>query len=85
LAGRKRTGPPKELRRKFSAQFGQRLEELVNRAGMSAKEFGERIGKSEDTVWSYFRGTRVPRLDGLPKIAKALGIRKVSVLLPDID
>lgn len=84
LAGRKRQPMPKEIRRTPSGKFGARLEQLVNAADLTVKEFAERIGKGEDSVWAYFKGKAVPHIDDWPKIAAALGLNDARDLLPEM-
>ncbi len=76
MAGRARTPQTKDVSRTMAGKLGARMEKLAADLGMNAEQFGGAIGKSSNTVWSYFRGIRAPHVDDLPTIAKVL---KVSV------
>lgn len=80
--GRGRKEQPPEVRRSFAAKFGKRLEFLAQAAGMNAKAFGEKLGKSDDMVRLYYAGTSVPHINDWPRIARILGV-KVHDLLPE--
>ncbi len=84
LAGRKRTGPPKDIKKTVAAKFGIHLEQLVNASGMTVAEFAEKIGKSDQAVWGYFRAKSTPHLNDWGRIGKALGLKNVRDLAPDI-
>lgn len=84
LAGRKRTGPAEGIKKTPAAKFGMHLEQLVNGSGMTVAEFASKVKKSEQAVWSYFRGTRVPHINDWPRIAKALGLEEIRELVPQI-
>ncbi len=51
------------------ANFVENLKELMFEQGLSVKEFAERIGIYESTVYNYMRGSRQPTLKLLVKIA----------------
>ena len=80
--GRKRKPMPKEIRRTLAGKFGLRLESLVFESGLTAKEFAAKIGKGEDAVRTYFRGTSLPPIQDLPRIAKVLGLGSIRDLFP---
>lgn len=81
--GRKRQPQAKEVRRTLTGQVGARLEELAIAAGYSTPgQFAEAMNKTEEAVRHYYRGTRAPKLDEWPKIAKLLGVT-VRELLPE--
>jgi ribosome-binding protein aMBF1 (putative translation factor) len=82
--GRKRKGPPRDVRGTLSAKFGQHLEQLATDAGLSADAFAHAIGKSNQSVWKYFRGIHLPHVDDWPKIAKVLKLKSIRELIPDI-
>lgn len=84
MAGRKRQPQPKEIRRTPSGKFGARLEQLVNAAGLTTKEFAEKIGKAEASVYFYFSGRSVPHIDDWPQIAKILNLKDARELVPDL-
>ena len=80
--GRKRQPQPPEIRRTLAGKFGARLAALADTAGLDADQFGERVGKSGDTVRLYYAGRVVPPLNDWPKLARALNVR-VRELLPE--
>jgi ribosome-binding protein aMBF1 (putative translation factor) len=81
--GRKRTRrQTPEIRDTPAGQFGQHLEQLVQSAGLSPKQFGEQIGKSEDAVYHYFNGDRTPHINDWPLIASVLGLDSIQDLTP---
>jgi hypothetical protein len=82
--GRKRGPQPKEVRHLPSGKFGSLLAAHAEKAKLSAKDLAVKIGKSEDTVWAYFRGKSVPHIDDWPKIAKALNLESIRDLVPDL-
>lgn len=51
------------------ANFVENLKELLFEQGLSVKEFSEKIGIYESTVYNYMRGSRQPNLKLLIKIA----------------
>ena len=80
--GRKRKPMPKEIRRTLAGRFGLRLERHLSESGLSVAEFAQRIGKTEEAVRTYLRGTSAPALQDWPLIAKALGLDSYRDLLP---
>lgn len=72
--GRRRKVQPPEVRRSFAAKFGARLESLALAAGLDAKAFGKKLGKTDDMIRYYYAGTSVPHINDWPKIAKVLGV-----------
>lgn len=82
--GRKRKPQSKAISRTPAGKFGARLEALADEANLTASELGKRIGKSEDTIWTYFKGRAVPHIDDWPRIAKALGLADAGELLPTL-
>ena len=81
--GRKRQPISKDLLKTPSGKFAVRLAGLMEAAGIDAKELGDKIGKSSDTVHVYLAGKAVPHLDDWPKIAKALGLDHYRELLAE--
>lgn len=55
-------------------QFGARLRELRNRAGMTQQQLGEAAGVSYKFLGSTERGEENPTLSTIAKLAAALGI-----------
>lgn len=80
--GRKRQPQKAEVRKTYAGKVGLRLAELANRAGLSADDLGDKLGKSGDSVRLYFAGDASPKLNDWPKLAKILGV-SVRDLLPE--
>ena len=81
--GRKRKPQDRTVRKTLSGKIGARLEAFAAAKGLTPAEFADKIGKTEDAVWAYYRGTRSPKLDDWPKIASALGLGSVREILPE--
>lgn len=80
--GRKRHPQTPEMRRSLQGKIGARLSALADKAGLSADDVGERIGKTGDMVRLYYSGKSIPPVADWPKIAKVLGVT-VRELLPE--
>lgn len=80
--GRKRKPQTKEVAKTLKGRFGSRLSALATKAGFDADGFGDKIGKSGDTVNLYYSGRVIPPLNDWPKIAKVLGV-SVRDLIPE--
>lgn len=81
--GRKRQPQAKEVRRTLTGRFGAHLEELAVAAGYTTPgQLADALGKTEEAVRHYYRGTRAPKLDEWPRLAKLLGV-SVRELLPE--
>lgn len=59
---------------------GRNIRCIRQKMGLSQKEFGKRIGKSESQVGAYETGSAGISIDILFKVAKAAGIRPEEVL-----
>jgi transcriptional regulator with XRE-family HTH domain len=81
--GRKRKPQDKSVRKTLSGRIGARLEAFATAQGYTPAEFAEKIGKTEDAVWAYYRGSRVPKLDDWPKIATVLKLKNIREILPE--
>ena len=81
--GRKRQPIPKELLKTPSGKFAVRLQGLMEAAGLDAKELGDKIGKSGDSVRLYLTARVVPHIDDWPKLAKAVGLSDYRELLAE--
>jgi transcriptional regulator with XRE-family HTH domain len=51
------------VRKPVAGKFGQRLEQLATKAGLTTAAFAHKAGVTEDAINKYIRGTDVPRLD----------------------
>jgi transcriptional regulator with XRE-family HTH domain len=54
--------------------FGQRLEELRKKAGMSQEELAAKLGSQRPAIGRYERETAKPTIEVATKISKILGI-----------
>jgi transcriptional regulator with XRE-family HTH domain len=60
-----------------------RLDDLMERAGVTPDDVARKLGKSLAIVHHYLKGTNLPRLLELPELARALGLTSVKDLLPE--
>ncbi len=54
--------------------FGATLQSLRERMGLSQGQLAERAGVSVDSIQNWEQDRTRPRLEALPKLAKALGV-----------
>lgn len=81
--GRQRQPQAKEVRRTLTGRMGAHLEQLAIAAGFDTPaKFAAAVGKTEEAIRHYYRGTRAPKLDEWPKFASKLGV-SVRELLPE--
>jgi transcriptional regulator with XRE-family HTH domain len=73
----RRIGPEE---RPDAAAFGQRLERLLEREGVSKAELARRLGKSRGHVTRLARGFYTPRHEELPLLAAALNTTLTELL-----
>lgn len=64
--------------------FGQHLADLCERAGLTAEELAEKIGKQPNQVWLYFSGSSLPKMRDYRLIAKVLGLTDGRDILPPL-
>lgn len=62
---------------------GLALADLRERAGITQREFAERLGQLQPAVARWESGARTPSLADFPRIAEALGVtpRKLAEML----
>ena len=58
----------------FAKRFGCAITRWRKRLGMTAKEFGDFVGASENTIYNYERGRCMPQLYTAMLIAEKLGV-----------
>ena len=63
--------------------FGQNLQRLRNKAGLSQAGLAERSGISVNTIQNWEIDRHQPRIEALPKLAEALGVA-LDALIPII-
>lgn len=80
--GRKRK-PPRADTPERNRQFAARLNQLIVARGLSPSQLAERLGLSPVIVYHYLQGEHLPRLQDLPKLARALGLETARDVLPE--
>lgn len=65
--------------------FGIRLQTLREQAGLSQTALAERAGMSVDSIQNWEQGRTQPRLDALPRLARALGVSIDSLVVNGTD
>jgi transcriptional regulator with XRE-family HTH domain len=63
--------------------FGENLQRLRNKAGLSQAGLADRSGISVNTIQNWEIGRHQPRLEALPKLAAALGVGVEALLTSD--
>lgn len=66
-------------------EMGSYIESVLNRIGMKPIELANRIGVDRSTVTRYLKGTRKISMEDVPKIANAIGINPVELLMDEND
>lgn len=54
--------------------FGARLQQELDRAGMTQQTFADRVGVSQQTVSKWMTGDNAPRLRHFPRIEELVGV-----------
>ena len=67
----------------YRGRFALRLKELREEAGLSVEQFAEKSGIPAATIYDWEKARRVPSIDRIPELAKALGI-EIQTFLPKI-
>ena len=67
----------------YTGRFAVRLKMLREKRGMSVEELAETLEVSQITVYTWELGTRAPNIADLPKIADALELSGIRLLLPN--
>ena len=57
----------------MKGEFNERLQQLIQRKGITQKELAIKAGVTEAAMSHYLKGDRVPRASVLAKIADSLG------------
>ncbi|MCK1996834.1 LexA family transcriptional regulator [Psychrobacillus psychrodurans] len=68
-----------------SMEMGSYIESVLNRIGMKPIELANRIGVDRSTVTRYLKGTRKISMEDVPKIANAIGINPMELLMDEND
>nr|WP_245402388.1 LexA family transcriptional regulator [Psychrobacillus psychrodurans] len=66
-------------------EMGSYIESVLNRIGMKPIELANRIGVDRSTVTRYLKGTRKISMEDVPKIANAIGINPMELLMDEND
>lgn len=64
-----------------SIEIAHYIESVLNRTGMKPTELANRIGVDRSTVTRYLKGTRKISMEDIPKIAAAIGVSPVDLLM----
>ena len=87
MAGRPREGQAKGIRETDAGKFGQRLESLIDKSGLTVKEFADllkvrvvstgitKAGISTDAIYLWFKGINQPPYRYWRTIANVLNQR----------
>jgi transcriptional regulator with XRE-family HTH domain len=70
----------KEQSKLIARQFGRNLREVRHRAGISQESLSVRASLHRTEIGLLERGTRVPRIDTLLRLALALGVSPEELL-----
>lgn len=71
---KKRQIADKEYKQALSKRFGDRVQELMDRKGLSQAELGRRSGMSRSVINNLLRGIRNPSLLTALTVSRALGV-----------
>lgn len=64
--------------------FGKRLEYMIQKRKLSQRQFSEMSGITEQSISRYIKGTRIPRVSELIKIADTLDT-SIDYLMGRVD
>ena len=68
-----------------SIEVANYIEGQLNRIGMKPTELANRIGVDRSTVTRYLKGTRKISMEDIPKIATAIGVSPIELLIEESD
>lgn len=66
-----------------SVEIAHQIKKELDRIGMKPIELADRIGVDRSTVSRYLKGTRKISMEDIPKIAGALGLSPIDLLVED--
>jgi transcriptional regulator with XRE-family HTH domain len=61
-------------RRRTPTEWGQRVDALAERRGLTRRELAERVGISPVSLWQFLMGQARPRLETAGRLADVLGV-----------
>lgn len=64
-----------------SREVAMYIKDKLNELGMTNAEFARRVGLDRSTITRYFNGSRKINMDEIPKLAKALGVSPMDLLV----
>ena len=67
----------------YEGRFAWRLNALRERAKLSIEEMAEILGVTSQCIYDWEASRRSPKIFDLPKIAKALKMKKAKDVLPN--
>lgn len=68
-----------------STEVASYIERELNRIGMKPTELANRIGVDRSTVTRYLKGTRRISMEDIPKIASAIGVSPIDLLIEESE
>jgi len=67
----------------YAGRFAERLKTLREKKKLTAQEFAEKMGVSDQAVYYWETGRNQPKISDLPKIAETLNLKSIKLLFPD--
>ena len=61
-------------RRRTPTAWGQRVDQLAERRGLTRRELAERVGITPVSLWQFLMGEARPRLETAGRLADVLGV-----------
>lgn len=77
--GRERAKPDTST---YEGRFAARLGDFVSKRGIDPRELAKTLGVNQSVVYDWLAGRKLPSIDRFPALAKALGVKKISDLIP---
>ncbi len=60
--------------KQYEMNFGNRVRDLIEKAGMTQEDFAEEAGVKNSTLQGYLQGKSQPKAETIGNIARALGV-----------
>lgn len=61
-------------RRRVPTPWGQRIDRLAEKKGLTRRELAERVGITPVSLWQFLMGQARPRLETAGRLADVLGV-----------
>lgn len=68
-----------------NARFGSNIAKLRAKNKMSIRELADKLGVSQNSVWFYEKGDRIPSLDKILKLSELFSVSVDTLLKADVD